>query len=124
MMWFCGGHGVCTDDSDGEAVLGDSAHVQERRMQWFDRYLRGNRSDVDTGPAFEWIDENATWHSSRAYPLRRTGELTGEGAGTVPLVPGVNPTSGHPGRREPRPRGADQGRHPGGGRRTSSVRRV
>ena len=45
MMWFCGGHGVCTVDSDGEAALGDSAHVQERRLQWFDRYLRGNRSD-------------------------------------------------------------------------------
>lgn len=94
MMWFCGGHGVCTvDGDDGGSVIADSALVQERRMQWFDRYLRGNR-ETKTGPAFEWIDQDAEWHSSRAYPLKRTGALTGEGEGRVPLVPGVNPTSG------------------------------
>jgi ABC-2 type transport system ATP-binding protein len=93
MMWFCGGHGVCTVDGDGEAALGDSARVQERRLQWFDRYLRGNRS-TRTGPAFEWIDQNAEWHTSRGYPLKRTGGLTGEASGAVPLVPGINPTSG------------------------------
>jgi ABC-2 type transport system ATP-binding protein len=93
MMWFCGGHGVCTVDGDGEAALGDSRRVQRRRLAWFDRYLRGDDS-ARTGPAFEWIDQNGEWHRSGAYPLKRTGGLRGEGSGTVPLAPGVNPTSG------------------------------
>jgi ABC-2 type transport system ATP-binding protein len=80
-------------DGDGEAALGDSRRVQRRRLAWFDRYLRGDDS-ARTGPAFEWIDQNGEWHRSGAYPLKRTGGLRGEGSGTVPLAPGVNPTPG------------------------------
>ena len=48
-----------------------------------------------TGPAFEWIDENASWHSSGAYPVKRTGQLRATASDkTVPLVPGTNPASG------------------------------
>ncbi len=93
MMWFCGGHGICTVDGDGSAVIGDSEHVQDRRLQWFERYLKGKRR-TRTGPAFEWLDQNGEWHRSGAYPLKRTGRLTGHGSGLVPLIPGVNPTSG------------------------------
>ena len=93
MMWFCGGHGICTVEGDGAVAIGDSDHVQERRLQWFDRYLKGKRR-TRTGPAFEWIDQNGRWHRSGAYPLRRTGSLAGTGAGLVPLVPGINPGSG------------------------------
>lgn len=93
MMWFCGGHGICTVEGDGAAAIGDSEHVQMRRLQWFERYLKGKRR-TKTGPAFEWIDQNGKWHRSGAYPLKRTGRLTGKGSGLVPLVPGVKPTSG------------------------------
>jgi ABC-2 type transport system ATP-binding protein len=93
MMWFCGGHGVCNVEGDGAAVIGDSDRVQKRRLQWFKRYLKGKRR-TRTGPAFEWIDQNGKWHRSGAYPLKRTGALRGSGDGLVPLVPGVNPTSG------------------------------
>lgn len=93
MMWFCGGHGICNVDGDGSGTLPDSARVQKRRLQWFDRYLKRERGQR-TGPAFEWIDQNGTWHTSGAYPLKKTGSLTGAGAGTVPLIPGINPTSG------------------------------
>jgi ABC-2 type transport system ATP-binding protein len=93
LMWFCGGHGICTVEGDGAAAIGDSDHVQERRLDWFARYLKGRRK-VKTGPAFEWIDQTGRWHRSGAYPLRRTGSLRGSASGLVPLVPGVNPTSG------------------------------
>ncbi len=93
MMWFCGGHGYCNVPSDGGPILGDSAHVQMRRLEWFDRYLRGNRK-AKVGPAFEWIDQAGEWHSSKAYPLKAKGSLDGSGGGTIPLVPGINPTSG------------------------------
>ena len=94
MMFFCGGHGVCLTDSDSDsAVIGGSALAEERRIQWFDRYLR-DRHNVDTGPEFEWIDEQATWHTSAQYPPKQTSELTGTGSGTLPLTPGVSPPPG------------------------------
>jgi ABC-2 type transport system ATP-binding protein len=94
VMFFCGGHGVCLTKSDSDSpVVGDSAHAQERRLEWFDRYLRDKR-DVDTGPQFEWIDEDATWHSSAQYPPKTTSELTGTGSGQLPLTPGVSPPPG------------------------------
>ena len=96
MMWFCGGHGVCNVDSDGAGgAIAGSPHVAERQLQWFDRYLKGKRA-TRTGPPFEWIDQNGEWHGSPGgYPLKHAGHLKGSSdGGTIPLVPGLNPTSG------------------------------
>ena len=94
LMYFCGGHGVCLTDSDSDSpALGDSVHAQEERLAWFDRYLRGNVG-TDTGPAFEWIDENADFHTSERFPLKADGVLSGTGSGTLPLTPGTSPPPG------------------------------
>ncbi len=96
MMWFCGGHGVCNVDSDGAGggLALDSKRLAKRRLAWFNRYLKGHKS-TKTGPPFEWIDQNGKWHKSGGYPLRHVGHLDGSLAnGTVPLLPGLNPTSG------------------------------
>jgi ABC-2 type transport system ATP-binding protein len=93
MMWFCGGHGVCLTEGDGNAAIGDSDRVQRARLAWFHRYLRNDR-DVDTGPTFEWIDENGEWHASDGYPLNEVGTLEGSGAGQLPLSPGSTAGSG------------------------------
>ncbi|MDQ2676286.1 MAG: CocE/NonD family hydrolase [Actinomycetota bacterium] len=96
MMWFCGGHGICNVDADGGGgFIAGSAHVAERQLAWFDRYLKGKRR-TRTGPPFEWIDQNGEWHGSPGgYPLRHVGRLRSESpGGTIPLVPGLNPTSG------------------------------
>lgn len=89
MMWYCGGHGACLTESDGSTVIGDSRRAQRRRLQWFERYLKGNAGQR-TGPAFEWIDEAGTWRTSEGYPLREVGAITGAGAGPLPLVPAVS----------------------------------
>ena len=90
MIWFCGGHAVCLTKSDGtSSALGDSPHAQAARVAWFARYLKGDRS-VDTGPAFEWIDENGEFHPSEGYPLDDAGKLEGTGAGRLPLAPGAS----------------------------------
>lgn len=90
MVWFCGGHAVCLTESDSSsAALGDSAHAQEARLAWFARYLRNDKS-VDTGPAFEWIDENGEFHASEGYPLNEVGKLEGSGSGQLPLVEGAS----------------------------------
>jgi len=96
MMWFCGGHGLCNVDSDGAGgAIAGSPHVAERQLQWFDRYLKGKRK-TRTGPTFEWIDQNAEWHGSTGgYPLKHAGHLKGSNnGGIIPLIPGINPTSG------------------------------
>jgi ABC-2 type transport system ATP-binding protein len=63
-------------------------------MAWFDRYLKGHRK-TRTGPPFEWIDQNGKWHKSGGYPLRHVGHLDGSlESGLIPLVPGLNPTTG------------------------------
>ncbi len=96
MMWFCGGHGLCRTgtDASGEAGLtGSGGLVQRRKQRWFARHLKG-RSGVVTGPRFEWIDEEGTWHRSNRYPLGRESRVRGNGAGTIPLTPGTVPGSG------------------------------
>ena len=94
MMWFCGGHGACLTGSDGgdplSTITGDGGLVQERKLAWFAKYLKNE--SVDTGPEFEWIDEDGGWHDSGAYPLNQVGSISGQGSGTIPLTPGINPS--------------------------------
>jgi ABC-2 type transport system ATP-binding protein len=92
MIWYCGGHGFCRTGGSGGAVTED-AHTMERKLQWFARYLKGDDS-IDTGPAFEWIDEDGRYHTSGNYPLRQVGTVSGSGSGTIALTPGTLPTSG------------------------------
>ena len=50
MLWFCGGHGVCL------TAPGDQGRLVERAIAWLDRYVKGDGS-IDTGPQFEFIDQ-------------------------------------------------------------------
>jgi ABC-2 type transport system ATP-binding protein len=96
MVWFCGGHGVCRTEADAPDLISSiqgAARVDERKLAWFRRYLKGKRK-AKTGPTFEWIDEEGTYHPSGRYPLRRAGSVSGNGSGTLPLTPGVLPGSG------------------------------
>ena len=94
MIFMCGGHGACLTKSDSaSSAFGDSEHAQDARLAWFDRYLGGD-TKTDTGPAFEWIDEEAAFHTSERFPLKPAGELTGTGSGTLPLTPGISPPPG------------------------------
>lgn len=94
MLWHCSGHGLCRtgSDSEGELFVGGE-RAEERKLQWFARYLKDDES-VDPGPAFEWIDEDGAYHGSGGYPPKRIGTATGSGSGTIALTPGVLPTSG------------------------------
>jgi ABC-2 type transport system ATP-binding protein len=87
MMWHCGGHGTC------DFPAGEPGRVENAALKWFDRYLNGN-TKVDTGPAFEWIDDKGTWHTSAGYPLKPRAALSGSGSGTLPLAPAL--TTGSP----------------------------
>jgi ABC-2 type transport system ATP-binding protein len=82
MIWFCGGHGVCLTGAGAGA-----GYLDQRTIAWFDRYLRG-KQDVDTGPKFAWIADDAQLRTSDAYPLTPAGQLHATGSGTLPIAPG------------------------------------
>ena len=64
VLWFCGGHGVCSNDLfNTGGVL-----IEERALEWLDRYVKGDAS-VPTGPQFEWVDQRGQRLSSASYDL-------------------------------------------------------
>jgi ABC-2 type transport system ATP-binding protein len=88
MLWFCGGHGTC---STGEGTPG---HLEKRVVAWLRRYVM-RKKKVRTGPGFEWLADDATWRSSRAFPPKRGTPIVGEGSGTL-LVSPADTLSGSP----------------------------
>ncbi|KAA0111360.1 CocE/NonD family hydrolase [Mycolicibacterium sp. P1-5] len=83
VIWFCGGHGVCTNDLfNTGGVL-----VQQRTLEWLDRYVMGDA--VATGPQFEWVDQGGQHLSSGSYDLMRSDPvvLSSATSRTLPLVP-------------------------------------
>ncbi|WP_319436979.1 alpha/beta hydrolase [Mycobacterium sp. RTGN5] len=64
VLWFCGGHGVCTNDlfNTGGTL------IEKRTLEWLDRYVKGDTS-VSTGPQFEWVDQRGQHLSSASYDL-------------------------------------------------------
>ena len=64
MLWFCGGHGVCTNDlfNTGGTL------IEKRTIEWLDRYVKGDAT-VSTGPQFEWVDQRGQHLSSASYDL-------------------------------------------------------
>jgi ABC-2 type transport system ATP-binding protein len=80
MIWFCGGHGVCLT---GE---GEAGKVERAVVAWMKRHLMRDAS-VDTGPRFEWVDDDAVWRASDRFPLPPGPPLAAEGHGTLILTP-------------------------------------
>jgi ABC-2 type transport system ATP-binding protein len=79
MLWFCGGHGICITNP------GDTALIQQDTIAWLKRYLDRDRS-VNTGPSFEWVDQDGVEHTASDYPLAPGAPLTADGSGTLPLL--------------------------------------
>ena len=79
-MWFCGGHGACLTG------MGTPGHIERRVIAWFDRWLKNDRT-ARVGPRFEWVADDDTWRSARAFPLPRLDSLSGTGSGVLPLSP-------------------------------------
>jgi ABC-2 type transport system ATP-binding protein len=94
MLWFCGGHGTClTDPGDDPDWVGD------RTLAWMDKYLKGD--DIDTGPTFEWVDQDGTYFSADTLPsdpsfYGTSLTTTGSGGllGIVPVIGGSGPSLG------------------------------
>jgi ABC-2 type transport system ATP-binding protein len=86
MIWFCGGHGICTA-SQGPGV----GFVEKTVVGWLRKYLKGD--PVATGPAFEWIADDGVLRASRAFPMIARPPLTGTSSGSLTVSPG-SPATG------------------------------
>ncbi|MDN3905661.1 alpha/beta fold hydrolase [Arthrobacter sp. YD2] len=77
MLQFCGGHGLCNSAAGPDRIT-------PAVLNWFSKYLRDQ--PVDTGAAFEFIDQHGVTRAAPGYP-EATGSLTGAGRGSMLLSP-------------------------------------
>ena len=89
MLWFCGGHGSCLTDA------GDTAKIERRTLAWLARYLKGDRT-ADTGPRFEWLDQDGRSYAASDWPPVANGALTATGSGTLPVAQTAGSGPGQP----------------------------
>jgi ABC-2 type transport system ATP-binding protein len=95
MQWFCGGHGVCLTPA------GDVDAPEQATLAWLKRYVQRDTS-VDTGPGFDFVDQNGTSYTAPAYPVAAGPPVTASGSGSLPLVAtgGSGPLVAVPGSQE------------------------
>ena len=93
MIWFCGGHGACLTDA------GDTGRIERETWPGSRATCTGDRR-VDTGPRFEWIDQDGRCPARADYrTLPDSTPSIADGNGTLPLVngggsgPGVVPAA-------------------------------
>ncbi len=92
MLWFCGGHGICITNP------GQTSLIDKNLIAWLDRYLK-RETHVQTGPKFEWVDQDGAEHTASDYPLKVGSPISGHGSGTLPLMEagGSGPVTAPPG---------------------------
>lgn len=91
VIWYCGGHGTCLSDyNDGELVI-------DRTLAWLDRYVKGNEN-VETGPQFEYVDQNGVWYGDDEYPTTPSTPVVAERTDdrTIAYIPFIGGSGPNP----------------------------
>jgi len=85
VLWFCGGHGLCLNNLFDPT---DGAVIQQNTLAWLDRYVKEDQS-ANTGPQFEWVDQQGKWYGSNTYPAAHGQPIvaTSKASGVLPLIP-------------------------------------
>lgn len=96
MLWFCGGHGICLTNP------GRTSLITTATIGWLDRYLK-DEATRNTGPAFEWVDQDGVERTGPGYPLAASKPLSATGSGTLTLstTGGSGPVTSFPGSAGP-----------------------
>jgi ABC-2 type transport system ATP-binding protein len=79
MLWFCGGHGICLTNP------GNTGLIAKDTIAWLDHYLK-RETKVNTGPVFEWVDQDGAEHAGSGYPLAAGAPLAASGSGMLTLT--------------------------------------
>ncbi len=84
MIWYCGGHGTClTPPGD------DPDWVDQQTLEWMNKYVK--EEDINTGPAFRWVDQNGDYYSSTTLPTDTdfygTSLITNGSGALLPIIP-------------------------------------
>ena len=95
MVWFCGGHGTCTDPTNPNQD--DNGMVDN--LKWLDQYVAQDADNpADTIPAFQWYDQTGAYRTSSLLPFQdgfNQAPFTVNGSGgllgIVPLLGGSGP---------------------------------
>jgi ABC-2 type transport system ATP-binding protein len=74
---------------------GDPARVQTATIAWLGRYLKRDAS-VETGPRFDFVDQNGTRYTADDYPIPTDAAVTGGGRGTLRLLAEGGSGPAHP----------------------------
>lgn len=97
MIWFCGGHGTCTDPlnpwQDDQGLIDN--------LKWLDQYVAGIGTPADEIPTFAWYDQFGAYYGSDLMPFQdgfnlpdpHTTTGTGGWLGLGPIIGGSGPGS-------------------------------
>lgn len=95
MVWFCGGHGTCTNPLN--PYQDDLGLVDN--LKWLDQYVAGNPGATDDIATFQWYDQKGFYYTSGKLPFQPGFNLadpyteTGAGGllGLGPIIGGSGP---------------------------------
>ncbi len=101
MIWFCGGHGVCLDQSQAQQIQ-QAQTMFGYDKAWLNKYVAGLPIPDAFTPNFQWWDQTGTRYTSSLYPFSDgfntdtplTGASTGGTLGILPFgIGGSGPNS-------------------------------
>lgn len=101
MIWFCGGHGVCLDQSQAQQIQ-QAQTMFGYDKAWLNKYVGGLPIPDAFTPNFQWWDQTGTRYTSSLYPFSDgfntdtplTGASTGGTLGILPFgIGGSGPNS-------------------------------
>ena len=68
MIWFCGGHGVCLDQTQ-EQLTEQATTIFTYNKLWLNKYVSGLPIPDAAIPTFQWWDQTGTRYTSDLYPF-------------------------------------------------------
>ncbi|MGI9164191.1 MAG: CocE/NonD family hydrolase [Mycobacterium sp.] len=68
MIWFCGGHGVCLDQTQ-EQLVAQATTMFAYDKAWLNKYVSGVPIPDAFTPNFQWWDQTGTRYTSDLYPF-------------------------------------------------------
>jgi ABC-2 type transport system ATP-binding protein len=68
MIWFCGGHGVCLDQTQAQLTQQATTIFGYDKL-WLNKYVSGVPIPDAAIPTFQWWDQTGTRYTSDLYPF-------------------------------------------------------